>query len=291
MSNSITKFKKYAALLDEIYMGTAKTAVLESDSALASEGANANEIIIPKMEMDALADYDRNSGYTGGNVTLKNETAVFNYERGRMFSIDAMDNEETADIAFGKLSGEFIRTKVVPELDAVRFAAYASADGISVSDEETELKTGEEVLAALIKAQQTMDEDEVPTEDRHLFITPALYYLAQNVDTTKSKAVLEEFASVTKVPQNRFYTAVTLRDGVTAGQEKGGYEKDSVNGKDINFMVIHKGALMQFTKHIAPKVITPQANPDADAWKFGYRIYGLNDVYENRTAGIYLHNK
>lgn len=291
MANNISRFKKYVPLLDEIYKTASITAVIESDETLAREGANTNEIIIPKIEMDALADYDRNSGYTSGDVTLTNETAVFNYERGRMFSIDAMDNEETADIAFGKLSGEFIRTKVVPELDAVRFAAYASADGISKVSSGADLNTGEEVLAALIVAQQQMDEDEVPTDDRHLFITPALYYLAVNVDTTKSKAVLEEFATINKVPQNRFYTAVTLNDGVSSGEEKGGYKKDTSSGADINFMIIHKNAVMQFTKHIAPKVITPDANPDADAWKFGYRIYGLNDVYANRSAGIYLHHK
>lgn len=291
MSNTITRFKKYVPLLDEIYKGSAKTAVLESDETLAREGANANEIIIPKLEMDALGNYDRNSGYTSGDVSLTNETVAFNYERGRMFSIDAMDNEETADVAFGKLSGEFIRTKVVPEIDAVRFSEYASADGISKIDSPAELMTGEEVLEALINAMQKMDEDEVPAEDRHLFITPALYYLAQNVETTKSKAVLEEFASITKVPQSRFYTKIVLNDGVSDGQEAGGFAKDEENGRDINFMIIHKGALMQFTKHASPKVITPESNPDADAWKFGYRIYGLNGVYENRAAGVYLHNK
>ena len=62
-------------------------------------------------------------------------------------------------------------------------------------------------------------------------------------------------------------------------------------GKDINFMVIHRGAVIQFSKHIAPKVVTPEQNPDADAWKFGYRQVGVADVYENKTAGIYVHHK
>ena len=134
-----------------------------------------------------------------------------------------------------------------------------------------------------------MDEDEVPSEDRHLFITSTLHGMILDLDTTKSKEVLSEFASITKVPQSRFYTVIDLKTGKT-GEEVGGFEKDA-SGKDINFMVVHKPAVLKYNKHIAPKVITPDANPDADAWKFGYRKYGLVDVYENKVAGIYLHNK
>ena len=63
MANSIAKFKKYVDLLDEVYQEAAKTAVLESDSTLVQAGANANEIVIPKLSMDGLADYSRNGGW------------------------------------------------------------------------------------------------------------------------------------------------------------------------------------------------------------------------------------
>ena len=287
MANAITKFKKYVPLLDEVYKKASVTSILDSDATLAREGANANEIIIPKIDMQGLGDYDRNSGYTMGDVTLTNETVQFNYERGRMFSVDAMDNEETAGIAYGKLAGEFIRTKVAPEGDAFTFATLAGVSGISSA--EATLATGEEVVKALRTALTKMDEDEVPAEDRHLFITSTLYGMILDLDTTKSKEVLSEFASVNKVPQSRFYTVIDLKTG-KSGEEVGGYAKDA-SGKDINFMVVHKPAVLKFNKHIAPKVITPEANQDADAWKFGYRKYGLVDVYENKVAGIYLHNK
>ena len=290
MPNNISLFKKYISLLDEVYKNASVTSVLDGDSSLVQQGANANEIIIPKMSMDGLGDYDRATGYVDGSVTLTNETVTFNYERGRTFSIDAMDNEETAGIAFGKLSSEFIRTKVVPELDAFRFATYAGTSGISKVSAGTALSTGADVLAALITAQNTMDEDEVNTENRYLFITPTLYNLMLNVDTTKSKAVLDSFASVIKVPQSRFYTAIDLKDGTSSGEEAGGFAKNA-GGLDINFMVIEKSALLQYPKHIVNKIVTPEENQTADAWKFFFRSYGLADVYENKTAGIYLHHK
>lgn len=287
MANTIALFKKYVPLLDEVYQNAALTSVLDSDASLAQAGANANEIIIPKISMDGLGDYDRNSGYTNGDVTLTNETVKFNYERGRMFSVDAMDNEETAGVAFGKLASEFIRTKVAPEGDAFRFATYAGVSGIGVASGS--LADGAAVVAALRAAINKMDEDEVPFEERYLFITPTLRGMIEDLDTTKSREVLARFAQVVSVPQSRFYTAIDLKSG-KEGEVAGGYAKAST-GKDINFMVIHKAAVMQYNKHIAPKVIAPELNQKADAWSFGYRKYGLADVYENKVAGIYLNHK
>ena len=288
MANSIALSKIYTNLLDEVYKNSALTAVLESDATLSRQGANANEIVIPKLSMDGLGDYNRNSGYTNGDVDLTWETVQFNYERGRMFQIDDMDNEETQNVAFGRLAGEFIRTKVVPELDAFRFAKYAAVTGAGTATGT--LATGADVIAALRTATSAMDEAEVPMEDRHLFITPTLLGLVEDLDTTKSKEVLSRFATITKVPQTRFYSAIKLNDGTTLGEEAGGYVKAS-GAVDLNFEIIHKPAVLQFTKHAVPKVISPEMNQDADAWKYGYRNYGLCDTYENKAAGIYVHKK
>ncbi len=292
MANSIQLFKNYTGLLDEVYQQSAKTAVLESDALLVQQGANANELIIPKMELSGLGAYDRNNGYATGDVKLTHETVQFNYERGRMFSVDAMDNEETAGVAFGKLSGEFIRTKVVPELDAVRFAQYASESGIGAA-EPTTYADGVEVLEALRVAKAAMDEAEVGEDERYLFITPTLMDLIDGVDMTKSKEILKRFAEIICVPQARFATSVELLSGKAAeGSEAavGGFVK-SEDAEDINFMIVHKPSVLQITKHQAPKVILPEANPDADAYKFGYRIYGLNRVFENKKNGIYVSTK
>lgn len=286
MANEITKFKKYIDLLDEVYKLSSLTSKLDSDASLARQGANANEIIIPKLNMDGLADYSRNSGYVKGDVDLTMETVQFNYDRGRKFNVDAMDNEETVGLAFGKLSSEFIRTKVVPELDAFRFAAYASTEGISTAAAAS-LTTGAAVIAALRAATNKMDEDEVPYEGRELFITPTLKGLVDDLDTNKSREVLSRFSGITLVPQTRFYTAIDLKDGTSEGQTTGGYTK-AESAKNINFMVIRRDALMQYPKHTVNKIFTPEQNPDADAWIFAYRAYGLADVYENKLAGIYL---
>lgn len=291
MANNITKFKKYISLLDEVYKQASLTSILDSDPQTAQQGANANEIVIPKLSMDGLANYDRNSGYVKGSVTLTNETVQFNYERGRKFSVDAMDNEETAGVAFGKLASEFLRTKVAPELDAFRFAQYAGTLGISKVSAGATLTTGATVIEALRAAINKMDEDEVPYEGRILFITPTLKGLVDDLDSNKSREVMGAFSNIVKVPQSRFYTQITLLDGSSSGETAGGYTKTASTGADINFMIIHPSALMQYPKHTVNKIISPEENQIDDSWMFFYRAYGLADVYENKTAGIYLHHK
>lgn len=287
MPNSIALFKQYTTLLDEVYKSASLTAVLDGASELVSQGANANELIIQKMSMDGLADYSRNGGYVAGSVTMTNETVKCNFDRGRMFQIDNMDNAETAGMAYGRLSAEFIRTKVVPELDAFRFATYAGISGISTVAGAA-LATGEAVLAAISAAYDKMTDDEVPESDRHLFITPTLRGMVRDLENlSKSKEIMDKFASVVTVPQSRFYTAIEQKSG-GSGEEAGGYAK-ATGAANINFMIIHKPAVIQFEKHVAPKVITPEMNQDADAWKFGYRNVGIAEVYENKVAGIYLH--
>ena len=290
MANNITKFKKYIDLLDEVYKKESLTADLDADATLVRAGANANEIVIPKISLDGLADYSRNSGYVSGDVNLTNETVAFNYDRGRKFTIDAMDNEETAGVAFGKLSSEFIRTKVVPERDAVRFATYAGTTGISKVAAGVTYANGNEWLQGIVTAVNKMDEDEVSQENRILYITPTGYNAIMAVDSYKSKEILNGFAKVVKVPQSRFYTAIDLADGTTGGETAGGYTK-ATSGKDINFMIIQKDAVIQYPKHTVNKVVSPEENQTSDGWMFFFRAYGLNDVYENKVAGIYLSHK
>lgn len=291
MANSIALAKQYVPLLDEAYKLASLTADLDGDPELVRLGANAGELIIPRISMQGLGDYSRNSGYVNGDVTMTNATVQCNFDRGRMFSVDALDNLETAGLAFGRLAGEFIRTKVVPELDAFRFAKYAGTSGISKVSSGATLSTGAGVVDAVRAGLNTMDEDEVPYEDRILYITPTLLGLVEDLDNTKSRAVLNAVSKVVKVPQTRFYTAITQYDGSTSGQEAGGYIKNSSTGKDINFMIIHKAAVSQFQKHTVPKIIDPNVNQSADAWKFGYRNVGYAGVYANKLAGVYLHHK
>lgn len=278
--NNVELATIYLPLLDEVYKAEAKTSILDGDDVTVQKGQH-GEIKIAKLDMDGLGDFTRNSGYTKGSSKLVWETIKYDKERSQELRVDRLDNEESLGIMFSKLSGEFIRTKVIPETDAARFAKIASTEDISKVAETIEDAAA--LIAALRASANKMDEDEVSEENRILFITPTLLGLIDDLDTNKSKKILERFAHVIKVPQSRFYTAITLNDGKT----EYGYKKAD-SGKNINFLCVEKSAAVTAMEQYI-KYFTPDQDQNGDDNVFDYRnnnLYG--HVYENKRAGIYL---
>lgn len=277
--NNIELAEKYLPMLDEVYKAEAKTSVLDGDEVTVQKGNN-GELKVAKLDMDALGDFSRNSGYTKGSTKFLWETVKYDKERSQELRIDRLDNQEALGMPFARLASEFIRTKVVPETDAARFAKIAGVAGISIKAET--LENAAELIAALRMCTNKMDEDEVTMENRILFITPTLFGLIDDMDTNKSKKVLERFSQVIQVPQSRFYTKIELE----TGNEKYGYKK-AAGGYDINFMCVEKSAAVTAMDQYV-KYFTPEQDQIADDNVFKYRnnnLYG--HVYENKLAGVY----
>ena len=281
MANTIALRKTYSTLLDEAYKLASITAMLDGPNELVQEGANANEILIPKMTMSGLADYNKQTGYVAGDVTLEYETKKCDYDRGRMFTVDAMDNIETAGLAFSRLSGEFLRTRVVPELDTWRLAKYAN---YALADNRIagEIADGKAGIVAIRAGKTAIKNAEAKTETCILYISTTLKGMIEDLDTTASKKVMEGWAGIQEVPSSRFFDKVTL----TAGGA-GGYT--TTGGKAIDFLIVDKNAVIQNQKHVVSKIITPEQNQDADAWKFGYRTVGIAEAKDNKKVAIYVH--
>ena len=288
MPNTIAFPKNYISNLDEVYRLSSVTADLTSPASMSKAGTNANEIVYPQISVTGLGEYDRNSGYTTGAVDLKWKTVAFNYDRGTKITVDVMDNEESRNLAFGMAGATLMREKVAPEADAFTFATIAALD--SISKTQGAIDNATQFLDALLTAWTKMDEDEVPQEGRMLYATATLLNSVMTLDTTKSREILAKFGVKKVVPQARFYTVIDLLDGKSGGEEAGHYKKADA-GNDINFLIIHKPAIIKFDKHVASNIILASSNPDADADIIKYRKYGLVDAYANKRAGIYLHSK
>ena len=291
---SIALAAKYQPILDEVYKNASLTAFMDAKTKPVNFGGAA-AVNVFKTSMVGLGNYARSTGYPVGDVTGAWETLTLTKERGRAFSIDRMDDEETLGMAFGTLAGEFIRTQVAPELDAYRFSTYASTTGIQEVATPAALTDGAKVLAAFDVAMGKLDEKEVPAEGRKLFISSSCYNLLKgqltrtlSTETSADRRVFEiDGVEVIPVPQTRFYKGITLVDGSSAAT--GGYSKTENTGKNINFLLLHPSAVLQVTKLDSLKVFSPEVNQAADAWLIQYRIYHDAFVYANKKEGIYSH--
>ena len=296
-NNTFEYAQAFLPILDEVYKANAKTAILDTaNDRVRFIGADTVNLYTTKM--DGLGDYSRNAGFVTGSVTGGWEPYKLTQDRGRSFMVDVMDNDETMGMAFGTLAGEFIRTQVTPEIDAYRFAKYAGVSGIS-SATPADITVGTTDVPSLIQAAETaMGDDEVPEEGRILFISETAYAalkdkitrMVMNGERGIETAVdYYDGMRVIKVPKGRFNTGITLNDGVSAGETAGGFNVPASTSYPINFMIIHPSAVLQVTKHVVPRILSPQVNQSADAWKFDYRIYHDCFVEANKVAGIYLH--
>lgn len=282
MANNIALHEVFLDQLDGIYARESLTAILDTGM-IDSKTQTGKKFMIDKMELSGLADYDRNTGYVNGDVTITQEEVDPDYDRGRKFSVDTMDDLETGYVAFGKLGAEFERTKVIPEIDAYRFSKYAQAAGTT----KQATITADNVMGEIAEAQAELINAEVPETGNILFVNASVYgFLKQKAGNrfgtwsdTRINTNIESFDNmpIVVVPQKRFNDDVTL----TAN----GYTSD---GNNINFMIINKGAIVQYNKHRASNVISPEDNQNADAYIMKFRDYALAHVYENKTKGIYV---
>ena len=226
MPNSIAFAKNYTSIIDEVYQRAGVSNVLNSGRRMVRAGHNAKEIMIPKMSVTGLGDYTRNVGYKTGAITYEFETKTFNYDRGIRLFADVMDVEEAGVLdCFVEAGAELQRTQVAPEADAFTFAKIASHAGVTVDSADLSEAAATDVLAALRAVTSTMDERQVSTGSRILFITPTLKGVLDDfsyANPTRSNRVLERFSRIVEVSQVRFYTAIDLLSG---DDDQFGYQK------------------------------------------------------------------
>ncbi|MBQ9001540.1 MAG: hypothetical protein IJ087_06785 [Eggerthellaceae bacterium] len=226
MPNSIAFAKHYIPIIDEVYQQSSVSRVLTSGGRMVRATHNAREIMIPKISVSGLGDYTRDQGYKTGSINLEYQTRQMNYDRGVKITADVMDVAESGiEDCFFEAGAELQRSHVAPEADAFTFAQIAGHAGIGSSVDDFGSATATDVLAKLRDVTSLMDESQVTTTSRYLFITPTLKGVLDDysyANPTRSNRVLERFREIVEVPQSRFYTAIDLLSGE---DEQFGYQK------------------------------------------------------------------
>ena len=273
--------------------------------------ANAGQVIynggaeakFPKMYLQGMGTYDRDNGYNQGSITLEYETRKLTQDRGRKFHLDAMDVDETNFVATASnVMNEFQRMEVVPEIDAYRLSAiatqvitldkmveygYTPAEATILRKIKTAIKkirdagyNGELVIHA---TADVMLELEMALAGKITSVT----FSQGGIDTTVPSI---DKVPLIETPQNRMYSAITLYDGKTSGQEQGGYVKGT-SALDVNFLVIPRIAPIAVNKQDKMRIFDPDTNQKANAWQLDYRRFHDLWLKDNSVPLIFANIK
>lgn len=319
MANSIAVIKKYLPkVVDRVFAEESKTALLMSGGKYIDINfKEAGYVKIFSILMDGLSDYYRanhvgvtnslayshdnqnnganfRDGYARGNVSGDWEIFKLRYDRGKQFVVDNMDNEETAGQIIANLLSEFLRTKVVPEVDIVRFSTIASKCNATLGNLVTETIAENTALKNIISAQEWLKDHEVPEEDQILFVSPAFNTLLQNSTELTKFITQADFKSeggvtfrlnafngmpIVVVPSDRFYTDVIV------GQN--GYYP-AATSKVINYMICSRKACVPIVKLEKYTIWSPETQDDIDGYKVNLRIYHDLIIPKNKIVGSYV---
>lgn len=291
MANTVNYFSKYIDMLDRVNKANSATADLEAtpDSVRFSK-ENAKTVYLKKITVPGLGDYNRDTGYSSGDCTIEWESHAMGQDRSKKLKIDMIDMKE-AMTAAAELGAEFQRRSVTPELDAYRFEKICTLAGIDTSAD----LTYDTVISAIRTGIQTLDEAEVPKENRILYISPEVEQLMEDsgefyksINVTANNNIIDtqikEFngMKIKQVPKGRFYENFDFSSSgfsVAAGAEA------------LNFVICNKNDIIAVKKYDEFKIISNENNADYSGTLLCFRVYHDLFVMDNKVDNIYVHKR
>lgn len=292
MANTIEKVALIQTTLDKAMIQGAVTGFMEGNVGnLIYKGGD--EVKIPMIDMDGLANYNRQTGFVDGDVSLAYQTMKMTQDRGRGFTVDPNDIDESGVLdLMSRLTGEFQRTKVVPEVDAYRISKVVQLTPVAN-------RTVYTPAAGTILKKMTEDigavRDEIGSDEQLVMLvsTPVSTILNTSTElgkkldvtdfmrgeiTTKVKAL--DSVPLLVAPSARMFSRITLLpDG------KGGFTK-AEGAAAINYIIMPRSAAIAVSKTDNMRLFDPQTWQKAHAWHMDYRKFHDIWIPKNRLAGI-----
>lgn len=289
--------------LDKAVVQRSSTGFL-ADNDLRGKFVGAKTVMIPEMNISGLGDYNRDTGFVTGTVSVSATPFTLQMDRGRSFQLDREDHDESgvADLA-GQLLGEFVRTQVVPEVDAYVLSKLA---GYAATAEQTVTGTpADEAVTMLLEAIAAAQNEVGYDEELVAFVDSTMWSALQNSADISRQLVMSDFTkgelrtqvtslngvAILPVPDSRMKTAFDFYDGTTEGKENGGFVPTEA-AKGVGMLLLPRRAASLIKKTEQVRCFDPAHNQQADAWKLDYRLYYDVMMKDSLKAGIrvYIHD-
>lgn len=292
MANTIEKVALIQTTLDKAMIQGAVTGFMEGNVGnLIYKGGD--EVKIPMIDMDGLANYNRQSGFVDGDTTLAYQTMKMTQDRGRGFTVDPNDIDESGVLdLMSQLAGEFQRTKVVPEVDAYRISKVVQ---LTPSENRTVYTPAAGTILKKMQEDIGAVRDTIGSDEQLVMLvsTPVSTTLNTSTELGKKLDVTDFMRGeiTTKVksldgvpllvaPSARMFSRITLLpDG------KGGFTK-AEGAAAINYIIMPRSAAIAVSKTDNMRLFDPQTWQKAHAWHMDYRKFHDIWIPKNQLAGI-----
>ena len=305
--NSLEFQSKLTGELDKVLVQEAQTSFF-ADNALRSKFVGARTVLISDVDMQGLGNYNRDDGFVTGALTVSSESYTMAMDRNRSFQLDREDNDETgiSNLA-GQVMGEFVRTRVVPELDAYVLSKLAT---LATTKSQTVTGTvASQIYKMITEAINKVQAVAGYSEPLVCFVDSTVWGALMNTTEVTRQINVGEFKKgsvntkvkylndvpIIPVSDDRMKTAYTFYDGVTddsgsdgADQTVGGFVP-ATGAKKIGILVLPRRAASLVKKSERIRTFTPEQNQKADAYLFQYRIYYDLFVKKSLTRTVYTY--
>ena len=205
--NLVTKFLPY---VDELFTTESKKSLLTNQD---FDWTGAHTVKVYKICTSEMTDYNRNpvSGFTGSrygtieDLDATTEEFTLKNDRSFTFAIDKLDNDETAQqLAAASALARQVREKVVPEVDSYTYGVMCSGAG---HKPDAVVLDATNIFDEILKANNALDNAEVPETGRILVVTPDVYTIMK-----RSKDIIMETDIAEEM---RLKGVIAMMDGAT----------------------------------------------------------------------------
>lgn len=173
----VTKFLPY---VDEQFSTESKKSLLTNQD---FDWTGAHTVKVYKISTGSMNDYGRNGAAEGNwsrygkveNLDATTEEFTLKKDRSFTFAIDALDEDETAQtLQAATALARQMREVVIPEVDVHTYGVMCEGAG---TKPEAVALTADNIYLELLKANNALDNAEVPESGRQIVVTPDTLFL------------------------------------------------------------------------------------------------------------------
>ena len=302
MANSI---EKYATILQknldqQVEQGATSGWMEKNAGQVIYNGGKTVEIAT--ISTQGLANYDRDLGFTKGAISLVYQTYTMTQDRGRTFSIDRMDNDDTHfHLNATAAMADFQKKNVIPEIDAYRYSKLATLAIAAGHTKSSFTPTADTVFQQLLQDLGAIEDIYGDTATIVISMPGSVKRILEQSTFWNRSASIVEFDRgglktkvhavndnpIIPVPSARMKTKYVFHDGKTAGQEAGGFVADP-SALSINWLLSVMTVPIAVSKTDKIRIFEPDVNQTADGWKLDYRKYHDLWVKKQQEAGLFV---